>query len=493
MPPINLIHFMIVPKSHFLRFLHRNVRRMATASPPKEPLVVIMGTTGTGKSDLAVELALRFNGEVINADAMQMYRGLPVVTNQLSLRDQRGIPHHLLSTIDPHEPTWSVEVFEHEATRLIREIRNRGKLPIVVGGTHYYIHALLFNNALIVSQDNDNDSMQHRSREENESQFPILSGPTETMLERLRVVDPTMANRWHPRDRRKIRRSLEIFLTTGRRASDIYAEQQRSTSFNPAVNSWQSLMFWVYTDPKILKKRLDQRVEKMYSNGMMEELRCLHESLLLRTETGEDVDLSRGIWQSIGYKQMKPFLETERKTQKSSTPSPDVLRETGLEEIRIATRQYARYQLRWIKNKSTHALKDQGSMDHLFLLDSSDADGFSANVLEPAAKLCQSFISGQALVKPTELSTTASEVLTPLKNWTAKPLKLPFEVKTCEICGTSISEVQWEAHLRGYKHRRALGSTGKKGIGTKPIPLDPEKQHLEKGASVSPVRDVFST
>src|SRR5689334_20221731 len=98
----------------------------------------------TDHSKLAVELATRYNGEIINADAMQMYKGLPIITNKLTTEEQRGIPHHLLGSIELHEDPWVVTQFKKEATRIISEIRGRGKLPIVVGGTSYYLDGLLF-------------------------------------------------------------------------------------------------------------------------------------------------------------------------------------------------------------------------------------------------------------------------------------------------------------------------------------------------------------
>ncbi|KAI1451651.1 tRNA isopentenyltransferase [Annulohypoxylon moriforme] len=447
---------------------------MATTCPPKEPLVAILGTTGTGKSDLAVDLALRFNGEIINADAMQMYKGLPVITNQLSSKEQRGIPHHLLAAIDPAEPTCTVDVFAREATKLICEIRSRGKLPIVVGGTLYYIHALLFEDHIVSSLGVDSGSSQHRSQEENMVQFPILEGPTDLMLERLREVDPVMADRWHPDDRRKIKRSLEIFLTTGKRASDIYAQQKQAKQpSNSASGPWQSLMFWVYTDPDVLKKRLDKRVDNMCDNGLMDEVRSLHESRRLRSEQGEDVDVTRGIWQSIGYKQMAPFLEAEQ--DGPSQTRTDQLKEAGLEEMKIATRQYARYQSRWIRNKSIPALKDYGAMDYLFLLDSSNPQSFSADVLESAAKICSGFLNGQALAKPAEVSSTANEILAAFEKSAATP-PVVMKVKTCEICNMSLqSDDQWEKHIKGRKHRRAL--LGKKK--TALICLDQEEKFPE--------------
>ncbi|KAI5859458.1 tRNA isopentenyltransferase [Durotheca rogersii] len=452
---------------------------MATAGPPREPLVAIFGTTGTGKSDLAVDLARRFNGEIINADAMQMYKGLPVITNQLPVEERRGVPHHLLATIDPREPTWDADIFAREAARLICEIRSRGKLPIVVGGTHYYIHALLFEDSILGSL-YEEEASPAQPDEEHLTQFSILNAPTDLMLKRLREVDPAMADRWHPGDRRKIRRSLQIFLSTGKRASDIYAEQKQARAApDPEKDPWQALMFWVHTDPEVLQSRLDKRVDKMIERGLIAEVRALHNSRKARSEQGEVVNLTRGIWQSIGYRQMEPFLDSE---EDGASPEERTRRkEAGLERIRTGTRQYARHQLRWIRHKTINMLRDHDALDYLFLLNSSNVDSFSADVLEPAARLLRTFLSGQPLPDPAEVSSRAGEVLAAFRA-SSSPEQLTLKVETCNTCGVSVSSAdQWQKHLKGRRHQRGIRKTKRTSL----IPLAPRHTSLELYSAVS--------
>ncbi|PHH84474.1 hypothetical protein CDD83_1891 [Cordyceps sp. RAO-2017] len=116
---------------------------------PAEPLVVVLGATGTGKSELAVELATRFRGEIINADAMQLYEGLPILTNKMPVAERRGVPHHLLGHISAGDAPWDVDAFKRAATALMADIRRRGRLPILVGGTHYYVDPLLFPDVIL--------------------------------------------------------------------------------------------------------------------------------------------------------------------------------------------------------------------------------------------------------------------------------------------------------------------------------------------------------
>ncbi|KAK7954179.1 tRNA dimethylallyltransferase [Apiospora saccharicola] len=437
------------------RFAVRYVATMPVAIQPRLPLVAIMGTTGTGKSDLAVDLAVRFNGEVINADAMQMYRGLPVITNQISAEEQRGVPHHLLATIRHDQPTWTVGVFAREAAKLISEIRGRGKLPIIVGGTHYYISALIFENSLVDSQKSDNPDVAHITQTDTRQQHAILEGPTDLMLQRLREVDPVIASRWHPDDRRKIQRSLEIFLTTGRKASDIYAEQQEAiAAIAPSSSPWEALMFWVYSKPDILRERLDKRIDKMEKAGLMDEVKELHQYLRDQSAIGNDVDRTRGIWQSIGFKQFEPFLDGER----DGVPSDELgkLRATGLEDMKTATRQYARSQLRWIRLKTAPALKERDALRYFYLLDSSDASNFSQNVLSPASEIAKLFLDGQELPLPAGVSETAAEILSAFDDENMKP-KPVFEARRCDLCNVTLtSEDQWNKHLKGRSHRRVL-------------------------------------
>lgn len=403
-----------------------------------------------------MELATRFQGEVINADAMQMYHGLPIITNKIPESERRGIPHHLLNHIPLDKETWVVEDFKREATSLIREIRSRGKLPIIVGGTHYYVNALLFEDRLV------------GKAEDPSVEFPILDGSTEVMLEKLKEVDPVMAERWHPNDRRKIRRSLEIYLRTGQRASDIYAQQRQK---GPAANGtaetrdasgpWETLLFWVHTDPEVLKARLDSRVDKMLDAGLMDEVQDLYQYLKSQREAGADVDMTRGIWQSIGFKEFQKYLEA---VDESTPDQPDTdlasLKCTAVEAVKSATRQYGKYQTRWIRRKIVPLLAEEHPVasNHLFLLDSTDALSWSRTVADPAAGVTATFLQGGQLPDPATLSDAAREVL----RGTEKEVEEMPCRKVCEECGvTVLYESKWQEHLKSYRHRKRVAKRKK--------------------------------
>ncbi|KAF9775437.1 hypothetical protein IL306_006458 [Fusarium sp. DS 682] len=414
--------------------------------PPAEPLVVVLGSTGTGKSDLAVELATRLNGEIINADAMQLYNGLPIITNKITTEEQRGIPHHLLGHISLDEQPWDVDDFKRQATRTIREIRGRGRLPILVGGSQYYVDPILFKEVIL----DDIDLDMSKS-------FPILQESGEVMLHELRKVDPVMADRWHPKDRRKIQRSLEIYLRSGKRASDYYAEQQaRKEAAQQDANKqpWENLLFWVYSERDVLRERLDKRVDKMQTSGLMDEVRELYEFKHKKEAEGQRLDMTKGIWQSIGYKQFEPYLSAVDEGREAA--ELEKLKNAGLEEMKSATRRYAVYQTRWIRLKQIPRIREIGpeAMNNMYLLDSTDVAAYGQNVVEPAVKLTQQFLQGEERPLPTEISALAKEVLTQVGN--PPPKATPCK-RTCEVCHTVLmTEEAWKQHLKSSTHRRVV-------------------------------------
>ncbi|KAM5344770.1 hypothetical protein ACJ41O_010632 [Fusarium nematophilum] len=420
---------------------------MATRKPPAEPLVVVLGSTGTGKSELAVELATRLNGEIINADAMQLYNGLPTITNKITPEEQCGIPHHLLGHISLDEQPWDVDDFKREANRVIREIRGRGRLPILVGGSQYYVDPILFKEVILDDIELDTSKS-----------FPILQESGEVMLRELRKVDPAMADRWHPNDRRKIQRSLEIYLRSGKRASDYYAEQQArkdAAQQDADGQPWENLLFWVYSEREVLRARLDARVDKMHRGGLMGEVRELYGFKREREARGQILDMTKGIWQSIGYKQFEPYLAA---VDKGTAAAAEMRRMecAALEEMKSATRRYAVYQTRWIRLKQIPRLREVGpeAMDSLYLLDSTDVSKYKDNVVEPAVKLATQFLGGEARPPPTEISPLANEVLSQVGN--PPPKATPCK-HICEVCHTVLmTEEAWKQHLKSATHRRVV-------------------------------------
>jgi tRNA dimethylallyltransferase len=429
--------------------------RMAARNAPRNPLIAIIGATGTGKSQLAVELASRFNGEIINSDAIQMYTGLPIITNKITVDEQKGIPHHLLGSIGLDQPTWTVGKFVRESSQLIEEIKGRGKVPIVVGGTHYYLQALLFPEFTV--DDGERDPV---------NEFPILERPTETLLEELRKIDPTMAERWHPQDRRKIRRSLEIYLQTGKKASDLYDEQKLGSGAMDDVAAGMNhdvLVFWPHVARDVLKTRLDARVLKMVEEGLIKEIDSLDEFRENRLARAEEVDQTRGIWVAIGYKE----FENYRNALKAGANAKELekLEKEAVERVQAGTRQYARRQLRWIQYKLLSALTRSHATEKLFVLDGSDLSQWDDQVSRRASDLTRAFLSGDDLPDPRSLSSLAAEVLKPPARGDLSHSKDLWEQRTCDICQiTTVMTEVWQKHVLSKRHKKAVHAAAKRRL-----------------------------
>lgn len=392
---------------------------------------------------------------------MQMYDGLPIITNKITVEEQQGIPHHLLGIVALDEEPWRVGMFAKKAGQIIQEIRSRGRVPIVVGGTHYYTQSLVFEDSLVTTQEftEEPELLVH----DIEDKFPILGSSTEDMLQVLREVDPVMADRWHPKEKRKIRRSLEIFLTTGTRASDYYAQQQEKKTLRKSqeeenhsppeqvVDRDSTLLFWVHAESEVLKKRLDSRVDKMIDTGLLDEVKSVHSYLRHLSNTGVSVDRTRGIWVSIGWKEFEPYLNA----LETATTSPEDLRklyELSIEQTKAATRQYAKRQVRWIRLNLITALKDENALDKLYLFDGTDVTKWEKDVSNPAIDITAKFLDGDELPPPSELSQAAQQFLAPDEGHKGKP-DVWFR-RECEICHmTAVTDLQWQIHLKSRKHR----------------------------------------
>ncbi|CEO58457.1 hypothetical protein PMG11_03181 [Penicillium brasilianum] len=433
-----------------------------------DPLIAVVGATGTGKSKLAVDLAARFNGEIINGDAMQMYRGLPIITNQIPIAERKGVPHHLLSCVDLEAEAWRISHFKKEALRLIEDIRSRGKLPILVGGTHYYTQAVLFKDQLVADGSDVEDGVETYEEVPSTSEkWPILDSSPEVLMEKLKEVDPVMAARWHPKDARKIRRSLEIYFQTGRPASEIYAEQQvqkeKAVSLEEGLLRFENtLIFWVHAEKEILNARLDARVDDMVQQGLLAEAESMFDFLQRKEAQGIPVDLTRGVWVSIGFKELAPYFTARRKAEMSEEVLR-ALRSRCIESIRTATRQYGGSQIKWIRNKLWRALADADMTRRLYLLDSSDVSQWGECITAPSEQIVQSMLQSEITPDPKSLSVLAKTVLGAKEEQAQAQPGSAMKSFTCDVCGkTMVGDEQWEIHLKSYSHKRGVKSAARK-------------------------------
>ncbi|XP_054393513.1 tRNA dimethylallyltransferase isoform X5 [Pongo abelii] len=209
------------------------------------PLVVILGATGTGKSTLALQLGQRLGGEIVSADSMQVYEGLDIITNKVSVQEQRICRHHMISFVDPLVTNYTVVDFRNRATALIEDIFARDKIPIVVGGTNYYIESLLWKVLVNTKpQEMGTEKVIDRKVELEKEDGLVLH-------KRLSQVDPEMAAKLHPHDKRKVARSLQVFEETGISHSEFLHRQHTEEGGGPLggpLKFSNPCILWLHAD-----------------------------------------------------------------------------------------------------------------------------------------------------------------------------------------------------------------------------------------------------
>lgn len=377
---------------------------------------------------------------MINADALQLYRGLPVATNKVSAEEMEGVAHHLLGCVGIDDEPWTIGRFTGEAQRIVSDIHSRGKVPIVVGGTQYYVQSLLLVNNMITP---DTKVLEDAG---SERKWPILGASAEDMMEKLQSLDPEAAEWWHPHDARKIRRSLEICLTSGRRVSEIYSEQKcdQAAVGQAQHERYDSLCFHLHAEKEVLNERLDQRVDSMIERGLLDEVRLMHDAHFRLRHDGQQLDDTKGIWVAIGYKEFAGYVELA--ASDGNPAELERLKAESCERTKIATRQYATRQARWAKNKLIPALQCANCLDRFFALDATCGEAWESTVMKPAFLLTSKFLNQAQLPDSRAIGVTA-QVL-------AETNKATRIKTTCEICQvTTLTAATWEDHLKSKKHR----------------------------------------
>ena len=281
----------------------------------RNPLVIIAGPTAVGKSEAAVELAKRIGGEIISADSMQIYRGMDIGTAKIRPDQMQGIPHHLIDICDPEE-AFDVTRYQQLARKCIAEISGRGHIPIVAGGTGFYIQAVLYDIDFTGSETSPSlrESLTRQLLEKGNLQ----------LHRQLAEIDPQAAREIHPNNVRRVIRALEFYEQTGQRISEHNKEQQEKQS------AYRSLYFVLTDDRTRLYERINSRVDEMMREGLLEEVRRLRQK-------GCTADMQS--MQGLGYKELFPVLEGKCALEEA----------VGM--IRQGSRHYAKRQLTWFKRE----------------------------------------------------------------------------------------------------------------------------------------------
>ncbi len=281
----------------------------------KQPLVILTGPTAAGKTKLSIALAKAIDGEIISADSMQVYRHMDIGSAKVRPEEMEGIPHHLIDILDPAED-FNVVRFQSLAKKALKEIYGRNRIPIVTGGTGFYIQALLY----------DIDFTENQERPEVREKLEALAAEkgAEALHELLKKADPRAAEQIHANNVKRVIRALEYYRLTGKRISEHNeAQQQKESPYNGAY-------FVLNDERERLYARIDARVDAMLEEGLLEEVKTL-----------QAMGCSRGMvsMQGLGYKELLSHLEGEL----SLTEAIRILKRD--------TRHFAKRQLTWFRRE----------------------------------------------------------------------------------------------------------------------------------------------
>ena len=280
----------------------------------KKPIVVLVGPTAVGKTAASIALAQQLNGEIISGDSMQIYRGLDIGTAKITPEEMQGVTHHLLDIRDIEE-SFSAADFKVEADKIIADIHQRGKLPIIVGGTGFYINSLIYEYHF-------GEAITDEAYRTELQAFVDIHGK-EALHQRLAEIDATTAARLHANDVKRVMRALEVYHVTGKPLSSM------ENQVNKQVLRYPTVYLGLGMERERLYERINQRVDLMMDQGLLEET---------ETALAKGVSPQAQSMTSLGYRQIIQYLQGE------------VSLEKAIELIKRDTRHFAKRQLTWFRH-----------------------------------------------------------------------------------------------------------------------------------------------
>lgn len=302
----------------------------------KEKLVVLIGPTAVGKTKLSIELAKRFNGEIISGDSMQIYKGMDIGTAKIKTTEMEGIPHHLIDIKNPDEP-FSVAEFQELVRLKITEISQRGKLPMIVGGTGLYIQSVIYDYQFSEAPSDDRFRIMLEKRADEEG--------NEKLHQELMEIDPESAKKIHPNNVRRVIRALEVYHCTGKTVSDYQEIQQPELMYETAI-------IGLTMERDKLYERINYRVDLMVRDGLLPEVEKLYLQGLKDCQS----------IQAIGYKEIYEYFHAR------------VTLEEAVTQLKQNSRRYAKRQLTWFRNKM--------NVDWFDMTDAAGLEGFEKKLDE---------------------------------------------------------------------------------------------------------------
>lgn len=279
-------------------------------------LIVLVGPTAVGKTEFSIELAKKVNGEIISGDSMQVYKQMDIGTAKITQDEMSGIPHHMIDILEPDE-NFSAYEFKNRAQRLIKEITARGRVPIIAGGTGLYIQSLIYN------YDFEDETISEQKSLEIEAKLSELDQlSNEALHQYLATFDELSAQDIHPNNRKRVRRAIQYYLKTKKLLSSRKKVQQFTENYD-------TLLLGIEMSRDILYQRINKRVDIMLERGLVSEVQQL-------VDNGYETSQSM---QAIGYKEIVPVIKQELSLDEAT------------EKLKQHSRNYAKRQMTWFKNK----------------------------------------------------------------------------------------------------------------------------------------------
>ncbi|KAL7421916.1 tRNA dimethylallyltransferase, mitochondrial [Cryptotrichosporon argae] len=486
------------------------------ASGAARPVVAVIGTTGSGKSQLAVSLAQSLlvgaaaadthaglsrprggpaRGVVLSADSMQLYKGLDIITNKVTAAEMGGVEHWGLDIVQPGEGgSWELGTWCYEADKKMATLDEHA-LPIICGGTHYFIQHFLFPPPEL-STDRSRAQDPHELRWTPPCPCPAVDvdGVTARLLETfwttapawpaaaassetpgvgsrirptaetdvqllalwkvLEAVDPNEAGRWHWRDGRKVRRGLERWWE--RRGQPLRMQEGESGDDGGPTARFRTLIFWVYEPMETLRPRLDARVDRMVENGLLDEVAELRRVAARVYGAHAAHDHTDGIFQSIGYKEFAALNLSQ------AEPRADPVFAAMLDRTKLSTHQYAKSQVRWIRKNLLPAVRDarrRGGQVWVYVVKGGQEGE------DVGRDMLKAFLAGDDMPDPKAVGhPDAPELLAMLDEADARvPDTAKRQVlnshRVCAACSSPSSPVsiiasEWSKHLSSKVHKR---------------------------------------
>jgi len=399
-------------------------------------IVTILGATASGKTKLSLALAKKFDAEIISADSMQLYRGLDIATAKATPEELKAAKHHLIDFLDPSNEAFTVQEFKQRSLNIIKDLQERNKMTIIVGGTNYYIESLLWNFTV---DSNGNTSPPKYSKTES-------SETTVELYNKLKSLDKESAEKLHPNNRRKILTALrhvecgEVTLSQElTKQHNLIQEDASLVQIRGGLRFPNCIGLMIDCSPSVLEARIKNRVDKMISEGLLQELEEFHNKFYA---SREKKDFKTGIFQVLGLKEFEKYFALPEDDRSSKAGLK--IYQGSLELLKQRSVRYSKQQLKWI-NKRILRESDPESRLKVYRLDSSDLENWSENVNDKAMEIVESLVSG------TECKHQPIENL-------FEPSKDPHKRFICDVCDgmVLIGETCYHAHLNGKGHKAML-------------------------------------